>query len=129
MTKSGIVSGFFYGLSQFIMFFILALIFYLGALFVQNNGASLDDMFTAVFAIFFAALTIGNHSHMLPDVGECSMSAAHLFVLLDEKDENQIQIDENSKLLKTKINGNFVFKDIKFKYESRNDYLFHNFNL
>lgn len=93
ILKSGIISGFFYGLSQYIMFIILSLIFYLGALFVQNNGAGLQDMFTAVFAIFFAALTVGSHSHMLPDVGECKMSAASLFVLLDEKDETQIQIE------------------------------------
>ena len=68
-VKNGIVSGFFYGIAQFIMFIVIALIFYLGSLFVQNNGVSVDNMFTAIFAIFFSAMTVGNNSHILPDMG------------------------------------------------------------
>lgn len=68
-VKSGIVSGFFYGIAQFIMFIVIALIFYLGSLFVQNNGVSVDSMFTALFALFFSAMTVGNNSHILPDMG------------------------------------------------------------
>lgn len=40
-VKNGIISGFFYGLAQFIMFLVIALIFYLGSLFVQNNGVQI----------------------------------------------------------------------------------------
>jgi hypothetical protein len=43
-------------------------------------------MFTAVFAIFFSAMTVGNNSHILPDMGECKISAANLFLILDTKD-------------------------------------------
>jgi len=50
-------------------------------------------------------------------------------LILDDKDEDMIQINEKSKMLKKQINGNFEFKDIMFKYESRNEYLFKNFNL
>ncbi len=65
-VKSGFVSGFFYGIAQFIMFIVIALIFYLGSLFVQNNGVSIDSMFTALFVIFFSAMAVGNNSHVLP---------------------------------------------------------------
>jgi len=118
-VKNGFVSGFFYGIAQFIMFIVIALIFYLGSLFVQNNGVAIDSMFTAIFAIFFSAMTVGNNSHILPDMAECKVSAGNLFMILDTKDEDQIQIDEKSKLLKTKINGNIKLRDIKFKYETR----------
>lgn len=68
------------------MFIVIALIFYLGSLFVDQNGVSIDSMFTAIFAIFFSAMTVGNNSHILPDMGECKVSAANLFLLLDTKD-------------------------------------------
>jgi hypothetical protein len=50
-------------------------------------------MFTSVFAIFFSAMTVGNNSHVLPDMGECKISAANLFLILDTKDEDQIQVE------------------------------------
>lgn len=50
-------------------------------------------MLVAVFAVFFSAWIVGNNSHVLPDLGECKISAANLFLLLDNKDEDQIQID------------------------------------
>jgi ATP-binding cassette subfamily B (MDR/TAP) protein 1 len=68
-VKNGIVSGFFYGIAQLIMFVVIALVFYVGSLFVQNNGVKIDSMFTAIFAIFFSAMTVGNNSHILPDMG------------------------------------------------------------
>lgn len=75
------------------MFIVIALVFYLGSLFVDQNGVSVDRMFTSIFAIFFSAMTVGNNSHILPDMGECKISAANLFLILDTKDESQIQID------------------------------------
>jgi len=51
------------------MFIVIAVIMYLGSLFVMKSGASVDGMFTAIFAIFFSAMSVGNNSHMLPDMG------------------------------------------------------------
>ena len=86
--KNAALSGFFYGLSQFIIFMIIAIVFYCGALFVKNNDVLLKNMFTAMFSVFFAAIITGNNSHVLPDLGECKISAANLFLLLDNKDED-----------------------------------------
>lgn len=36
-------------------------------------------MFTAVFAIIWASFTIGNNSHIMPDVAEAKKAAANLF--------------------------------------------------
>lgn len=74
-------------------------------------------------------MTVGNNSHMLPDMNECKISAANLFLILDTKDEDMIQIEEQSKMLKKTISGDLIFQNICFKYESRTEYLFKNFNL
>lgn len=82
------------------MFVVIALIFYLGSLFVRDAGVTPNEMFVAVFAIFFAGMTVGNNSQILPDIAECKVSAASLFRILDEKDEEQMQIEEQSQMLK-----------------------------
>jgi hypothetical protein len=51
------------------MFVVIALIFYIGSLFVLKVGVSIQDMFTAIFGIFFSAMNVGNNSHILPDIG------------------------------------------------------------
>lgn len=94
-VQKGNISGLLYGLSQFIMFIIFGVIFFLGAVFVRDNDdAELLDMFTAVYAILFAGMTSGNNSHFAPDVAACKSSAANLFAILDSEDEDQAQVRE-----------------------------------
>ena len=91
--KKGNISGFFFGLSQIIMFIIFGVLFFVGALFVRDYGVKIEDMFTAIYAIMFAGMTAGNNAHFMPDTAACKNSAANLFEIQDSKDEDQLQID------------------------------------
>ena len=83
------------------MFTIFGILFYLGSLFVRDNeGVSVEKMFTAIYAIMFAGMTAGNNAHFMPDTAACKNSAANLFEIQDSQDEDQMQIAEGSKLLK-----------------------------
>lgn len=42
------------------------------------------NTFTAIFAIVFAAVTVGNNSHFLPDIAAAMNSAKNLFLILDD---------------------------------------------
>ena len=44
------------------MFFIFAIIFYVGALFHRDNGLEVVDMFKSIFAIMYAAMGAGNNN-------------------------------------------------------------------
>jgi ATP-binding cassette subfamily B (MDR/TAP) protein 1 len=83
--KKGNLSGFFFGLSQIVMFVIFGVLFYLGALFVHDNPnvVTVDKMFTAIYAIMFAGMTAGNNAHFMPDTAACKNSAANLFEIQD----------------------------------------------
>lgn len=104
------------------MFTIFGILFYLGAVFVRDNPetVTVEKMFTAIYAIMFAGTTAGNNAHFMPDTAACKNSAANLFQIQDSQDEDQMQIAENSKLLKSDGNGDIVLEDVDFKYESRN---------
>jgi ABC-type multidrug transport system fused ATPase/permease subunit len=86
LQKNAIVSGFFFGISQILNFIVFGLLFYIGTLFMKNSGVSLLDVFTAVYLIFFAGITIGNNSHFIPDIDEAKLAASHIFEILDSED-------------------------------------------
>ena len=78
-TKKGHIAGICYGISQFIMFIVIALIFYIGTIFIRDNNLKIADVFTAIYAILFAGMTAGNNSHFMPDVAVSKRAAANLF--------------------------------------------------
>ena len=84
--KNGIISGFFYGLAQLIMYLVVGLIFFIGSVFVRDNNLDISDMFTAVFGILFAGMTAGNNAHFMPDMAACNSAAANIFFIQDSKD-------------------------------------------
>ena len=86
------MAGFLFGASQLVMFIIFALVFYVGTLFVRKFGIDFVNIFTAIYALMFAAMTAGNNSQMMPDLASCKTSSAYLFAVLDGEDEDQQQI-------------------------------------
>lgn len=128
-VKKGNISGLLFGFSQLIMYVVFALIFYLGAVFIRDNNLSIADVFTAIYSIMFAGMTAGNNSHFMPDVAAAKNSAANIFEILDSEDEDQLQVKNESKMLKTPISGNIELRNVDFKYESRDEYVFKNLSL
>jgi ABC-type multidrug transport system fused ATPase/permease subunit len=129
--KKGNASGFFFGLSQIVMFTIFGVLFYVGAVFVHDfpSEVTVDKMFTAIYAIMFAGMTAGNNAHFMPDTAACKNSAANLFEIQDSKDEEQLQVNEGSKMLTTGADGDIVLEEVDFKYDSRNEYVFQKMSL
>ena len=69
------------------MFLVFGLIFFLGTVFIRDNAhVTANNVFTAIFAIMFSAITVGNSSHFMPDVAEGKNSAANLFIIQDAED-------------------------------------------
>jgi ATP-binding cassette subfamily B (MDR/TAP) protein 1 len=44
------------------MFAVYAILFYVGAIFHRDEGVDVVDMFTAIFAIMYAAFGAGNNN-------------------------------------------------------------------
>jgi len=65
---SAVVSGCFFGLGQIVNFIAFGFMFFIGTIFMREYGVSLLDVFTVVYVILFAGLTIGNNSNFIPDV-------------------------------------------------------------
>jgi ATP-binding cassette, subfamily B (MDR/TAP), member 1 len=123
-VKKGMVSGLLYGLSQIIMFLVFGLIFYLGVIFMNRNNLQMADVFTAIYAIVFSGMTAGNNAHFMPDMAAGKKAAASIFEIQDALDEDQLQVESQSRMLTPNIRGNITFKNVSFKYESRDHQVF-----
>ena len=83
---------------------------------MRDFGVTMEDVWTAIYVIFFAGITIGNNSNFIPDINQAKLSAAHIFEILDAEDESQLQERQNSRMLKNGIKGNIKLNNVSFKY-------------
>lgn len=126
-SRKGVLSGFGFGLSQFLMFGFFAVMFYVAAVLQENEGLSLKGFFISLFAIIQAAGATGSSSNFLPDVGEAVISAEKIFEILDAKDfENYTKPAD---LTGVEFKGHISVKNIWFKYPNAEKYLFEDFSL
>ena len=111
------------------MFLINAVIFYVGAIFVRDIGLSIEDMFKTILAITFATMGAGNNAAFAGDIGAAKNASKNIFEIIDSEDEFQRENRLNKPHLTNKIIGNIEFKNIGFKYESREKEVFHDLSL
>jgi len=128
-VKKGNLSGLFFGLSQFVNFGIYAFVFYIGAKFLTNPDVGLDfqGMLQSIFGIMFAAMGAGNAMQFAPDVGSATNAAIDIFKILDTKPA--IDIDDPKQNVKKPIKGDIEFRNIWFKYPSREKQILKGLNL
>ena len=60
-------------------FLTFGFLFFIGTIFMRDFGVTMEDVWTAIYVIFFAGITIGNNSNFIPDINEAKLSAAHIF--------------------------------------------------
>ena len=125
--RNGHLSGLAFGLAESTTFFVYALLFYIGAIFMRDIDLQFGDLFQSIMGILFASIGTGNALQFSPDVGSALDAAKSIFNLLDAKPE--IDIDDPKQTCKTPITGNIEFKNVWFKYPSREKQIFKGFNL
>eukprot|EP01016_Furgasonia_blochmanni_P035226 TRINITY_DN3880_c0_g1_i16.p1 TRINITY_DN3880_c0_g1~~TRINITY_DN3880_c0_g1_i16.p1 ORF type:complete len:952 (+),score=286.58 TRINITY_DN3880_c0_g1_i16:120-2858(+) len=122
-TRRGIVAGIMFGFSQFTMFGTYAYIFYIGALFTVDQGLGLEDMFTSIFGIIFAAFGSGQATQFMGDVGGAQNALERLFGIYDQPSLIDIH---DARPNKNPIKGEIEFRNVSFKYPSRNQQVLKN---
>ena len=122
--RSAIVIGFLFGFSQMLPYFIYAALFYFNALFQKNYGADPRNAFMALYALLFAASSIGETQQYAPDVGKAYAALYSVYHILEQKPT--IESPENP--TNNTIKGKIEFRNVYFKYPTRNDYVLQNFN-
>jgi len=120
-------SGLAFGAGQFINFGVYALLFYVGALFIRDDGLGFQDMFQSIMAIMMACMAAGNALQLAPDVGSAKNAAINIFTILDSKPS--IDLDDPKQTARNPVRGNIEFRNVWFKYPSRERIIFKGLNL
>ncbi len=128
-ARKGLLIGLAFGGSYFLLFVYYALIFYIAALLQDSVGLTLKEFFIALFAILMAAGATGAASQFLPDVGECVQAGEKVFSLLDSQEEENYIVENDKVVLSNDFVGKIEIKNLYFKYPTRDNYVFENFNL
>ena len=127
--KSGIINGFLYSLSQFIIFAMYGTLFYAGGvLFEEGSENYLTSMMTAILTILFSALGVGIAQAFVGDYSAAQKGIVGLFDFLDEK--SLIDVEESSKngIESKEFRGKIEFKNVCFNYFNIEKPVFTNLN-
>ncbi|ODN95709.1 hypothetical protein L198_04327 [Cryptococcus wingfieldii CBS 7118] len=83
--KTSIYSQAFYAASQGMTFLIVALVLYIGALWIISGRYSTSMFFTVLNTIVYAAIQAGNVFSLVPDASRANSSAASIFRIIDDR--------------------------------------------
>ena len=115
-------SGAAFAAGQFINFGVNAFMFYISAVFMKNHGLGFKDMFMCVMGIMMGCMSVGNALQFAPDAGSAKAAAISVFKVIDAKPA--IDIDDPNQTVRTPLQGNIEFKNVWFKYPSREKQIF-----
>ena len=132
--KSHIKAGLAIGLANFFVYVVFAAMFYSAGVIIKNNydaetgqyDINPQDVFTAIFAMFFASTNAGMAASMGPDMGRAKAAADRIFKIIDSASKiNAQQIDKDTSkksiLSPEQIEGKIEFRDVWFRYPTRKE--------
>lgn len=110
------VYGAVFAFSQSLIFFMYALAFWIGSLFVLDGSMTPTAVFRVFFAIAFCGQSVGQISSFIPDVVKARLAASLLFHLI----EYPPQIDSLSEFgVRQNVKGHIQLRNVYFSYPSR----------
>ena len=123
--SSAIISGVLFGIGQLVPFLIFAGLFYFAAWFMVNHNDDPKKLFTAMYALLFSVMVLAQVQQYAPDLGKAYSSLFSIYGIMEQSPK--IKSPENP--TNSKIRGKIEFKNVSFKYPTREDYVLQDFNM
>mgnify|MGYP000918927731 FL=1 len=120
--KRGLISGFLLGISEVIMFVIVGIIYFLGAVFIKVYGDGLEGIFHTTFETMYGFLSIETVMPLVPDAARAINSAKSLFKILDTNSDIDYKNPDEKSL--QPIEGKIEFRRVSFRYPNQEKQLF-----
>lgn len=117
--RTAIYSQALYAASQGIAFLVIALVFYIGALWIVDGRYSTAEFFTGLTAVVFAAIQAGNVFMFVPDASSANSAAHSVYALFDNVPDIDADSPEGKILDPAQVQGHITLENIHFRYPSR----------
>jgi len=115
--RGGFAGGAGFGISQFLMYGIQALLFYVGGIFVTDGTITFESFFAVLMSVMLSSFGVGMASQVITDAPKAKAAASNVFSVVDRTP----LIDANSTIGETLVNvrGDLSFKQVDFVYPTR----------
>uniref|UniRef100_A0A7S1NMY1 Bile salt export pump n=1 Tax=Eutreptiella gymnastica TaxID=73025 RepID=A0A7S1NMY1_9EUGL len=117
--KKAVIGGFFFGLSQFVIFGSFALSYWYGGQLVSQGEMGMSEVLKCSLAVLMGAMGVGEVYSMAGDQVEGYAASTRVYTILD----TEPAIDSNSTKgsVVEKCTGLLKYEDLMFNYPSRPD--------
>jgi len=118
-NRTALWSNGIYALSQSMIFFVIALIFWFGANLVSKREASTFQFFVGLMCSTFSAIQAGNVFSFVPDMSSAKGAATDILRLLDSVPEIDAESPAGKKIDSAATKGHIRMEGIHFRYPTR----------
>ncbi|TFK26115.1 P-loop containing nucleoside triphosphate hydrolase protein [Coprinopsis marcescibilis] len=118
-NRTAIWGNLLFALSQAIVFFVIALVFWYGSVLVSNFEADTLQFFVGLMSTTFGAVQAGNVFSFVPDVSTAKGAGSDIIKLLDSIPEVDAESEEGEKLANDTVKGHLKLDNIHFRYPTR----------
>ncbi|ESQ34068.1 hypothetical protein EUTSA_v10006582mg [Eutrema salsugineum] len=124
----GHISGFGYGLSQFLAFCSYALGLWYVSVLINHKETNFADSIKSFMVLIVTAFSVAETLALTPDIVKGTQALGSVFRVLNR--ETEIPPDQPNSRLVTQIKGDIEFRNVSFAYPARPDIpIFQNLNL
>ncbi|CAE6419809.1 unnamed protein product [Rhizoctonia solani] len=116
-NRTSLYSNAFYALSQSMIFFVIALVFWYGSKLVGSQEYSTNAFFICLMSTTFGSIQAGNVFMFVPDMSSAKGAANDIINLLDSRPEIDAESTEGKPI--SNVTGRVVLEDIHFRYPTR----------
>ncbi|KAJ7761539.1 P-loop containing nucleoside triphosphate hydrolase protein [Mycena maculata] len=118
-NRTALWSNLLYALSQSMIFFVIALIFWFGATLVSKREASTFQFFVGLMSATFSAIQAGNVFSFVPDMSSAKGAASDIIRLLDAVPDIDAESTAGKHIDSQAAKGHIRMEGIHFRYPTR----------
>ncbi|ETW00099.1 hypothetical protein, variant 2 [Aphanomyces invadans] len=115
--RAGLSMGLVFGLSQAMMFFAMAFLFWFGGYLISHHIIVFGDMFSVLMSLMMSSFGLGTATQALGGMGKAKQAAANVFAIVDRVPTIQSVTNEGQTL--PLVAGKIEFQHVQFAYPSR----------
>ncbi|KAG6857152.1 hypothetical protein H0H87_008722 [Tephrocybe sp. NHM501043] len=118
-NRTSVWSNLLYSLSQSMIFFVIALVFWFGSVCVSKLQYSTFQFFVGLMSTTFGAIQAGNVFSFVPDVSSAKGAGSDIIKLIDSIPEIDAESKAGKAVDTSKTQGHLRFENVHFRYPTR----------
>lgn len=108
-----------YAASQGVVFLVISLVFYVGAVFIASGRYTTSMFYTSLTSVIFATLEAGDVFQHVPDASKALSAANSIFEIIDDSPTVDANATEGTVLDPVQVKGHVTLSSIDFRYSTR----------